>query len=336
MPIAPSHATSGVVLAAVVGVTTALSVTAFEREAAAQSFFFEGEQGPPGEDGRLDHPSLDCDAESCVLDGSLVIQGALAVAEPPLCPHGYQHVDTETDFVLCERDGDEMVRVGDFWVDRYEASVWEHADCSGTAYIDSYEDSFPVNGQFEEPLYACSVSGVAPARSLTWFQAQAACSASGKHLITNAEWQAAVAGTDDPGDSEGDDGTCVTFGDEVRSTGGGTACVSYWGAEDMIGNIIETTAEWWGQGDDDHSGYQEGRVGDCWHEEPSYRCDGYWNVDRAEFWHGPHSTSFPAIALRSGGFGSRSHAGAFFTALSVSPTFLYIDWLWGFRCARSH
>ncbi len=48
-------------------------------------------------------------------------------------------------------------------------------------------------------LYAVSLPGVRPSAFVTWFQAQAACKNARKRLPSNAEWQAAVIGTPDPG-----------------------------------------------------------------------------------------------------------------------------------------
>ena len=52
-------------------------------------------------------------------------------------------------------------------------------------------------------IYAVSLLGVTPAAFITWFQAQQACTNAGKRLPSNAEWQAAVAGTPDPGPDNG-------------------------------------------------------------------------------------------------------------------------------------
>jgi hypothetical protein len=232
-------------------------------DASAQVFFVQGEDGLPGgagPDGPAGAPVLDCDGSTCTVHQDLAVAGRgsfesteadravfgslisdeLTVATSiwlPECPSGYTRDRTCEDceqIVLCVRGRDQMVKVGDFWVDRYEASVWENDDCSGTQYVDRDDwadvaESFPFHGSFDTPLYACSVALSPPSRWLTWFQAQSACAASGKRLLTNAEWQAAVAGTPDSG-------RCRVSGGP-RNTGEGS-CVSLWGAEDMIGNLV--------------------------------------------------------------------------------------------------
>jgi formylglycine-generating enzyme required for sulfatase activity len=93
-------------------------------------------------------------------------------------------------------------------------------------------------------IYAVSLPGVLPSARITWFQAQQACTNAGKRLPSNAEWQAAVAGTPDPG---GDNGTtdCNTNSVSMAvNTGSRTSCVSARGAFDMVGNLDEWVADW--------------------------------------------------------------------------------------------
>jgi len=343
-----------------------LLLTMSPSHASAQVFFVQGEDGATGErglEGPAGEPVLDCIDDTCTLTQDLVVTGSgtfdsieaveadidaltsedLTVAMSiwlPECPSGYvrdRECETCDQIVLCVRGLDEMVKVGDFWVDRYEASVWETAECGGDQYGDTddwptgIEAPFPYHGSFTTPLHACSVRGVTPSRWLTWFQAQSACAASGKSLLTNAEWQAAVAGTVDPnGNTE--DGPCLdrpregphnprltgTAGD---TPGGVDSCISYWGAEDMVGNLWEWVEDWYGQGPD------SGADG----SQPSaYFGDGYWNVDAAEV-QGSSSPFFPATAYRGGDFMSWVESGAFAMSLDSAPS--RRDRLIGFRCA---
>ena len=320
-------------------------------EARAEFFVLQGERGPAGEDGATGprgpagatgDSALDCVGDTCTLPHNLVVEGDgtftgdLDVAGTgtfdtleaneltvtmsiwlPECPSGYER-DPRRDIVLCSNGRDEMVKVGDFWVDRYESSVWQNADCSGIQYGDTDDWAtvsvgFPYHGSFTVPLYACSVTGVTPSRYLTWFQAQSACAASGKRLLTNGEWQAAVAGTEDPGG-------CVVSAGGPRATGAGT-CLSHWGAEDMIGNLWEWVEDWYGQGGDSDGGSQPAE----------YFGDGYWNVDAAQY-PGPYATHLPAAALRGGNWNYGTQAGAFALALYHAPS-ASNDSI-GFRCAR--
>ena len=281
--------------------------------------------------------SGDLDVEEEGTFGTLVVEDSLVLGESywmPECPRGYRR-DADRSIVLCTRELgggvlDEMVKVGDFWVDRYEASVWDGSNCRGRHYggTDDWWEiagSFPRNGQFDEPLYACSRRDVAPSRFLTWFQASAACTASGKHLITNAEWQAAVQGTDDPETpSLGGGGACLTgaSGDMgPRPTGGGTGCRSHWGVEDMIGSLWEWTADW----------YDSGGSYDDWPLPSEYEGDGLLNVVGAE--DQGDETHFPAVGARGGSWSDGVDAGAFALTLEYSPSSR--GGSFGFRCAIS-
>ena len=60
---------------------------------------------------------------------------------------------------------------------------------------------------------------------------------SGKRLPSNAEWQAAVAGTPDST-------ACNVSTGGVQATGASAGCVSAWGVKDMVGNLQEWVADW--------------------------------------------------------------------------------------------
>jgi hypothetical protein len=166
----------------------------------------------------------------------------------------------------------DSVRVGGTCVDIYEASVWSIppgnaalvdkiekgevtlADLTGAAAVqiapastfDCFDPqpppSFPITGNWTDPLYAVSIAGVHPTGCVSWLQAEQACALSGKRLLTNQEWQRAAAGTPDPGVDDGVSSCVITGGPE--NTGSRSACVSNWGARDMVGNLYEWVADW--------------------------------------------------------------------------------------------
>lgn len=131
-----------------------------------------------------------------------------------------------------------MIEVGATCIDRYEASVWSQPT-GGTQY-GAGSDDYPCddNGQdCKGKIFARSVAGVTPSSRITWFQAQQALANSGKRLPSNAEWQAAVAGTPDST-------VCSVSTGGVQSAGANAGCVSAWGVNDMVGNLGEWVADW--------------------------------------------------------------------------------------------
>lgn len=163
----------------------------------------------------------------------------------------------------------DAVRSGATCIDKFEASVWRvpnptttnaalvakieqgtataadleagDATALGTA-SDNYAPCADSGQNCADDIYAVSLPGVPPSSNLTWFQAQMACKNASKRLPSNAEWQAAVAGTPDPGS---DNGTtdCNSTG-TLSLTGARSDCVSSDGAFDMVGNLYELTADW--------------------------------------------------------------------------------------------
>jgi formylglycine-generating enzyme required for sulfatase activity len=318
-------------------------------------------------------PTADCPASlfdgsntlfDVLADGGAVIASDQRVTPVPYaryaeqlgtadCPVGYDRaVDAATPAGrwFCRRGSDEVVRVGDgpsaFWIDRYEASVWTTADgpASGTQRFLSDNDfpaAFPRNGQWRDPsqptaptpLYAASVAGQQPARSITWFQAVEACRASGKRLPTDEEWLTAANGTPDPGDHNGDGGRCRTGNGATapRNTGLGTICRSGWGAQDMIGNVWELSSEWHAG-----AGTNTARVNVAVQNWPAdYNNDATWNINglTAALPSATGAVGVPAVSARGGGFGENARAGVFALSLDNAPS-LYGSTI-GFRCVVS-
>src|SRR6185503_7301258 len=61
-----------------------------------------------------------------------------AVNPDPDCPVGYARDTTSMTYVMCKKGADEVVKVGRgasaFWIDRYEGSIWQNPDGTGTQY----------------------------------------------------------------------------------------------------------------------------------------------------------------------------------------------------------
>jgi hypothetical protein len=170
----------------------------------------------------------------------------------------------------------DAVVAGTVCMDTYEASVWRVSDplvvnkglvkkiqagkatvadlaAGGATQLGTASDNYAPcadSGQnCADDIYAVSVVGVTPSSRMTWFQAQAACENARKRLPSNAEWQAAVAGTPDPGPDNGSTdcnttSTTFTLPEDPVNTGSRSSCKSARGAFDMVGNLYEWVADW--------------------------------------------------------------------------------------------
>jgi hypothetical protein len=235
-----------------------------------------------------------------------------------------------------------MVPVGPFCIDKYEASVWSKPPASngrprGRQYgLEPGDYPCSVGGNdCKGVLFAASVPGVLPDGFIGWFRAQQACINAGKRLPTNAEWQAAAAGTPDTGDADDHVTTCNTEGGPLDfvPTGSRKKCISNFGVFDMIGNTGEIVADWLQGG------------GRPW--RPTLNLDAPTDPDRTgnEFGqdimrginpapNGPEGAIFPSMIVRGAGVASGDHgegAGVFALSALHSPV---NEGPGGFRCVK--
>ena len=169
-----------------------------------------------------------------------------------------------------------------------------------------------------------------PSAYITWFQANEVCRAAGKRLPTSSEWLAAAQGTTDPGVNNGTlaaNSNCNTMAAGPRNTGlGRPGCVSAWGAQDMIGNLSEWTAEWFAGAGAQTTRVNEGRQ--AWPD--GYNSDSTDNIFGVVNNGGSEALALPAAALRGGAWVNGVRAGVFAFNLNVAPTYSYSAA--GFRC----
>ncbi len=141
------------------------------------------------------------------------------------------------------------------------------------------------------------------------------CALSGKRLITNQEWQRAAAGTPDSGVDDGSTLCNISATGNPSNTGSRSACVSKWGAFDMVGNVWEWVGDW---GD---------RADGCVMWSSTFGSDVSCVGGP-----GSSSTNLPGALFR-GGFWFNGTGAGVFTANGLSGPSLS-EFLIGFRCAR--
>jgi Sulfatase-modifying factor enzyme 1 len=250
----------------------------------------------------------------------------------------------------------DAVPVGPVCVDRYESSLWtipaentaliakvrrgraSHGDLVAGGAVQygifpptggcigvNYPASFPQSGAWTQPVYAVAIPGVYPSTCVSWFQAEQACRLSGKRLLRNQEWQAAVAGTQDPGLADDGRTTCATSSELPARAGERTNCVSAWGVHDMVGNAWEWIAEW-SEVANDCSTWPFGADVSCYGSSPA-PLTGLQPRDM-----GPPDPHLQGGVIRGGNLAINERSGVF--AIYVGGTAATQSRSIGVRCAR--
>jgi Sulfatase-modifying factor enzyme 1 len=240
-----------------------------------------------------------------------------------------------------EKCPDDAVVSGTVCMDKYEASVWRvpvpttinknlvmrirqgkatAADLQkgGATQLGVVgPDYAPCDegGQFcADDIFAVSVPGVLPSANITWFQAQAACKNARKRLASNAEWQAAAAGTNrGPDDHVSTCNTDGGVGFNTVQTGSRASCVSTDLAFDMVGNVSEWVADW---------------------VPRSNSCPGWGSFSDDFMCLAPGASvgPGPGALFRGGDWTNGTGAGVFAVVAIFDP--LHATSYIGFRCAR--
>ena len=293
--------------------------------AQAQTYVLQGEPGIACWDTNQNGVDDDLDVNG---DGVLDVQDCQANSP---CPTGYDVQGySQAGNAICQDPltGDQMAQMGDYWIDRYEVSLWTEPGCTGTQYGVAIDDShvagFSHNGMWTTPLYACSLELEEPAAWVSWFQAQQSCELSGKSLCTNAQWQAAAAGTPDTS------AACNIDHGGLEETGSNPDCESVWGAVDMVGNLWEWVTGWHQVGEVDTEFIQgTGFVG-VWGAE--FGDDSTWNVNGRTSNNAGYLDGLPGAAFRGGDWTHGSESGMFALNLGHAPSD-FGNYL-GVRCCR--
>jgi formylglycine-generating enzyme required for sulfatase activity len=232
---------------------------------------------------------------------------------------------------------------GTVCIDTYEASVWRVPNATtanealvakiqqgkataadlaaggatqlGIGRTDDYAPCTDGGQNCADDIYAVSVPRVPPSANITWFQAEAACENPRKRLPSSAEWQAAVAGSPDPGPNNGttDCNTNSVF--TSANTGSRSNCKSARGAFDMVGNLAEWVADW----------VTRSTTCGSWSAAASPTGDSQCLAGAA-------TTDGPGALLRGGNLGSGPEAGPLAVSGRIQPLSTGSDF--GFRCAR--
>ncbi len=305
--------------------------------------------------------------------GNYTFNGSVNFEESPVVKQRYYYLPKNDQFVInlstsncvdngdnykCayepDNDGDgcpdDMARVGDVCVDKWEASY----DCSMYTAQSTQGSSGPITTDGDEDYndYLWQTRNIAtinggpavckgvsknnsiPYTTITQYDAQSSCKLFGKHLITNKDWQEAVKGTPDDATKCKVDttstGTLIPSadwynrgGDDAIYTGSATECISKYGIYDMIGNVWEWTDD-----------LIDAVSNDDYANSATYGSDYVWRQTLGSIYirEGDASASV-SVLLRGGRWDNGADAGAF--ALSLSRGLSRWYWDLGFRCSMT-
>lgn len=238
---------------------------------------------------------------------------------------------------------DYMVKVGNFWVDKYESSIVIISSTNDTSWIDD-----PPYGGLDKNAGNSSGSAInfppnaiavsqrrKPTSGITYFSAEQSAINNGKHLIRNEQWQAASSGT------------LRTNADGMESGGNSWGSIedqdiSRYGIVGCAGSLWEWTSSW-GQYGEHYEGLPTN-----WYDWPGPDSYAEWDATYSSYGDdiiinvagraytrqdsARYAPGLPAALVRGGSWGDHNRAGIFAIIADGAPS--YYGFEVGFRCIK--
>ena len=137
------------------------------------------------------------------------------------------------------------VTLAAFYIDQFEVANALYAQCvaAGACTDPARRNSDTRSRYYDDPAF-----GAYPVNNVNWQQAQAFCQWQSKRLPTEAEWEYAAVGTDGrayPWGNSFDTSLVPANADDTQQVGSFPGNASPFGAEDLAGNVLEWTADWY-------------------------------------------------------------------------------------------
>ncbi len=218
----------------------------------------------------------------------------------------------------------DMVTLGTFCIDKYEASV---DDPNNLGTLDGSRTT----------AKALSVEAI-PQTKISWMQASRACSNAGKRLCTRQEWLLGAGGTPSGAQPPNPD-DCNTKASGAIKSGSRSQCKSGAGISDAIGNVSEWVDEWYVTGapvETDPAKWLQALMIEPFGQVAADGKDATWNVNGRALndLTAPLTPSLgmPAVGARGGSYLDEDGTGLLSLDLRYAAT-VPVEHV-GFRCCR--